>query len=232
MQHAQDFVALLQLQLAYLIVPFHHSDRLDKKRRSGGGLVVHDGFDASLEFRAQRQHIPASALGDDGFLQHARAVPVVNIAGEPVHQARVADLHFRADAAKRFGGAVQHFAALRDGARYQVHQPQSVRQSFRELRHARGVFAVVLQNPAGCARDDQGGADCEQVKCFERHAAQGQVDQRAHIHRAAKVQFVGNREQITRFARQFLHGQRFFQIAGRTQRVRQGFRRAERGIRL
>jgi len=150
-QHAQNLVALLQFQLAHFVVPLHYCNWLDKERRAGSGLVVHDGFDATLKLRAQRQHIAAPALGDDRFLQHAGAVRVVDIAGEPFHQARVADLHFRADASQGFGSAVQHLAAIGDGAGDQVHQTQTVRQTFRQLRHARGICAVVFQDPAGGA---------------------------------------------------------------------------------
>ena len=93
-QNAAFLVAFLELQFAHFVVGFHDGDRLDEERRAAGTLVVDDGLDAPLEFRAQGEDVTPVALGDDGFLQHGGGARVGDVFLQARHQAvmRGADL--------------------------------------------------------------------------------------------------------------------------------------------
>ena len=67
-QHPAGFIPFGDHGFTQGVVEFHHRQRLDKQRRPGGGLVMHDGLDLALEFRPQRDDVAPVPLGDDAVL--------------------------------------------------------------------------------------------------------------------------------------------------------------------
>ena len=67
-QNALNFRLFLAAQDADFVVRLDHAHRLDKKRRAGGGGVVHQTLDVRAAFRLNGYDIAAVADGHDGVL--------------------------------------------------------------------------------------------------------------------------------------------------------------------
>ena len=176
-----------------------------------------DGLDAPLELRLERQHVAAAPLGNQRLLQHMRAVGVVQVAGEPLHQAGVGHFHFRTDAAERFGRAIQNLTAFGNRLVNQVHQAQPFREVSGMAGQRERVWGVFLEDAFSVARDDQGVADGEQFHRLQGDTVEGLVHHGPQVHRALEAQVGIARDEQARLAGLLLQIQGFFQAAGGAQ---------------
>ena len=226
-QDAAFFIAFVELELAVFVVQVYHAEGFDKKRRTGGGLVVDDGFDFAFEVRAEGDDVTTITGGDEVVLEVGGDVGVAQHALHPGEQAVVDDAEFAADLGEAGGGVVVDVAALGDDFGDGINQAGRLGEAAGDFGEGGELVLGAFKETGEFAGGDEGVFDIHDFRDGEDDTAQGGFGLLADVVCAADGGVGTGFEQAAGFGRFGLPAARGGEVGGGVEGAREVFRAAE-----